>query len=1148
MRIYLLVLILISSFLTHLQSQIRASKTYALVIGVSKYEDPKITALKYAHQDATAFSDLCLSPSGLNIPLDQVRILTDEKASYWNIVDGLDWLKSKALKDDQIYIYFAGHGDMESKELKYGYLLAHDSRYMNYLGRSLSLDLLNKTAHTLTVDKKAKVFLITDACHSGKLAGVDFNGSNLVALNLMQLVSNNEVRITSCNEGELSYESEIWGNGRGAFSYFLTRGMSGEADGVNGKKDGAITIGEIKSFLSGKVPNEVRTVKSKKQNPIIMGTETLVLNQFKPSSNIQSSALSEFSAGSNTTEEGSRSVSALVDNTLEADILNAVNSKLQIDFAILSTKTKKEIINELLDKLDDEGKYTKETLYSSATSVLVAKTLYDKVQYVIDLYLSGDEAELEKRRYYNQVDKPYDQYPYMIDIAIKLLPKKHILIPSLQMQREYLTGLSYRLKVPFTEDYLILIDSAYNCQQRALALDNKAAYIHNEIGILELYKNNYEQSKYHFERANTIAPLWALPYANLASLCLRTKDDISAKKYVDQAIDRQQNLQNPYITDGSIYMNADNLLFAEEQYQRAIKINSRHFLPFEKLGALYLKLQHYESSNHYYYESELRKLGLVQVPWAHIEDLNHVLLPRTKSCTIDSTKVDPTDIMAHFVVGKNYFDINDYPNAQRWFEKVVKLDVENPLVYHYLGQTAYYFKAFDKAEFYFKKAIDIYLPDTTFVQHASKMASKSSYLKTNKDDLCLYETYLKAHFNIYDPNIYLAKTYEKWGNFISASEQYNVCILMDASNKLAYNMLWNLQKIRNELESAENTIQRLGKYHPDLLDNVLADFYKWILFTFREDLRITELYSYKYGLLMHRFMQSSPDEDWGESLELKPDIEIKDFENNFGEFIFYEKGDENDKLIHEVVWREPNKIEKPLSSGVNMFKKVVSISVNNNVKADAYAKMGDIYIRAKSNSKALENYENCLNISGDDIGIRSVAADCADQLYLFRKAFNHLTILKDMNGLGFEDAMLLARYYMRLGERDQAVMLSDKMSSTHPDLSEEIEEDVINLYLRFGEYQKALDLLNIYLEDWETDMIIEYALARSYAGLNKPEESLKHLQNAEKLGFDLGFVYKNDVIFDPYRSLNQEWTAIGDQMEIYVSNKMAPHKNNLNNK
>jgi hypothetical protein len=54
----------------------------------------------------------------------------------------------------------------------------------------------------------------------------------------------------------------------------------------------------------------------------------------------------------------------------------------------------------------------------------------------------------------------------MLDIAIKLLPKDHSMIPTLQMQKEYLTGLSYRLKMPFTKDYKSMADTARNFQKR----------------------------------------------------------------------------------------------------------------------------------------------------------------------------------------------------------------------------------------------------------------------------------------------------------------------------------------------------------------------------------------------------------------------------------------------------------------------------------------------------------------------------------------------------------------------------------------------------------------------------------------------------------------------------------------------------------
>lgn len=43
------------------QAQKVLTKSYALVIGVSKYEDPKITSLKHADKDAKAFADFCAS-------------------------------------------------------------------------------------------------------------------------------------------------------------------------------------------------------------------------------------------------------------------------------------------------------------------------------------------------------------------------------------------------------------------------------------------------------------------------------------------------------------------------------------------------------------------------------------------------------------------------------------------------------------------------------------------------------------------------------------------------------------------------------------------------------------------------------------------------------------------------------------------------------------------------------------------------------------------------------------------------------------------------------------------------------------------------------------------------------------------------------
>ncbi len=227
-----------------------------------------------------------------------------------------------------------------------------------------------------------------------------------------------------------------------------------------------------------------------------------------------------------------------------------------------------------------------------------------------------------------------------------------------------------------------------------------------------------------------------------------------------------------------------------------------------------------------------------------------------------------------------------------------------------------------------------------------------------------------------------------------------------------------------------------------------------------------------------------------------------------------------------------------------MLEKVKSISIDKNVKADVFAKLGDLYLYSKEYEKALENYEASLKIKEDNHYLRSMSAKCADQIYLHKKAFDHLTKLEQSNNLKYEEAIILAKYYMKAGNRDDAVSLYNKISDAHLDLKEEIEKDVLMLHLRFDEYQKALDLLNIYLEGWETDMFIEYMLARAHAGLNNPDEAMKHLLNAESLGFDLGFVYKNDTIFNGFRKSGKSWVDMQKKMEGFITLKMASIINN----
>ena len=95
-------------------SDIPTGTSYALVMGVSKYENPNIPELKYADIDALVFREYLLS-SG--IKEENVYTLINESATNAAFWSTLNYLSDHVKDGDIVYIYFSGHGDVESKTI-----------------------------------------------------------------------------------------------------------------------------------------------------------------------------------------------------------------------------------------------------------------------------------------------------------------------------------------------------------------------------------------------------------------------------------------------------------------------------------------------------------------------------------------------------------------------------------------------------------------------------------------------------------------------------------------------------------------------------------------------------------------------------------------------------------------------------------------------------------------------------------------------------------------------------------------------------------------------------------------------------------------------------------------------------------------------
>ncbi len=227
---------------------------YALVIGIAKYKNLPVKAqLDYAERDAESVYSVLINPEGGNFRAENVHKLIGPKATLANMKQELEvWLPSVAKEPDRVVIYFAGHGFISGGR---GYLAPYDLDPSNVGATGYSMDTLGAVAGA-KIMAKSKV-LLTDSCHSGAISP----DAELAQVNKNLLdLSRSMFSLTASRDREISYESKNWGDGHGIFTYYVVKGLEGEADESG---DGIVTADELAEY----VRRNVREVTKGQQNP-----------------------------------------------------------------------------------------------------------------------------------------------------------------------------------------------------------------------------------------------------------------------------------------------------------------------------------------------------------------------------------------------------------------------------------------------------------------------------------------------------------------------------------------------------------------------------------------------------------------------------------------------------------------------------------------------------------------------------------------------------------------------------------------------------------------------------------------------------------------------------------------------------------------
>ncbi len=249
------------------------SKRWAVIIGISNYEDSRIPPLRFAAADAKAFYDWSVSTKGGKYPPSQVLLLTDQEATYKNMKNALfTWLK-QPLEEDIVTIYFAGHGSPDSPDSTDNlFLLPYDTQYDDIASSGFPMwDIQTALKRFI---KAKKVVIIADACHAGGVGqtfdiamrsnrGISINAISTGLQNLSN-VGDGVCVISASDDKQFSQENQKWGGGHGVFTYFLLKGLNGEADY---DKDNHVSLGELIPYLS----QQVRRATNSAQCPVVSG-------------------------------------------------------------------------------------------------------------------------------------------------------------------------------------------------------------------------------------------------------------------------------------------------------------------------------------------------------------------------------------------------------------------------------------------------------------------------------------------------------------------------------------------------------------------------------------------------------------------------------------------------------------------------------------------------------------------------------------------------------------------------------------------------------------------------------------------------------------------------------------------------------------
>lgn len=196
-------------------TEVSVGKYYALVIGIDEYSG-NWAPLNNAVRDAQAVAELL----GSEYRFEEVLTLYNEDATRTNIIQKLEYLEANVTEDDNVMIYYSGHGDFKENRGE-GYWVPVDattSSTSSYVSNAAVQGFIGgiQSKHTL---------LVADACFAGDVFRgntemIEFQDSERYYAQVQRLKSRKAM-----TSGGVEPVMDGGRDGHSVFAYYLLRAL-----------------------------------------------------------------------------------------------------------------------------------------------------------------------------------------------------------------------------------------------------------------------------------------------------------------------------------------------------------------------------------------------------------------------------------------------------------------------------------------------------------------------------------------------------------------------------------------------------------------------------------------------------------------------------------------------------------------------------------------------------------------------------------------------------------------------------------------------------------------------------------------------------------------------------------------------------------